>query len=155
MTWHWRVGLVESCFIWNSEPETMPLVITPFYAGLLALFYIYLTVQVVKQRRTQRVGIGAGKNRLMERAMRVHGNFSEYTPLTLLLITFGEFQGAPGWAIHGLALVFIAGRVMHSRGLGQEPDNMKLRVWGMYLTAAVMICAALTCIALSLRTMFG
>ncbi len=131
----------------------MPLVITPFYAGLLALFYFYLTVQVVKQRRLNRVSIGSGEKRPLERAMRVHGNFAEYTPLTLLPIAFAEILGTPNWGVHGLALVFIAGRVMHAYGLGREPNNFKFRAWGMYLTAAALLGAALVCIGLSATAM--
>ncbi|MBL4756777.1 MAG: MAPEG family protein [Rhizobiales bacterium] len=133
----------------------MSLIITPFYAGLLALFYFYLTIQVVKQRRENRVSIGAGKNRLLERAMRVHGNFSEYAPIALLLIAFAELLGTPSWSIHALALALIAGRLLHAYGLGQEPDNLKFRRWGMYLTAGVIICAAITCIVLSGQAMIA
>jgi uncharacterized protein len=89
----------------------MPLIITPFYAGLLGLYFTYLAVQVVNQRRLNRVTIGAGKSRSLERAMRVHGNFSEYTPLTLLLIAFAEILEAPAWSIHAMALALIAGRL--------------------------------------------
>lgn len=133
----------------------MPLIITPFYAGLLGLYFAYLSVQVVKQRRLNRVTIGAGKSRSLERAMRVHGNFSEYTPLTLLLIAFAEILGAPAWSIHAMALALIAGRLMHAYGLGQEPDNFRFRAWGMYFTGATIIGAALVSIGLSLMAMIA
>ena len=133
----------------------MSLIITPFYAGLLALFYVYLTLRVVNQRTENRVSIGAGKSRLLERAMRVHANFSEYTPIILLLIAFAELLGTPSLGIHALALIFIVGRLMHAYGLGQEPDNFKFRSWGMYLTAGVIICAAITCIVLSGHAMIA
>ncbi len=131
----------------------MSLVVTPFYAGLLGLYFFYLSVQVVKQRRLNRVSIGAGKSRELERAIRVQGNFSEYTPLTLLLVAFAEILGAPDWSIHAMALILIAGRLMHAYGLGQEPDNFKFRSWGMYFTAAVLIAAALASIGLALQAM--
>ncbi len=134
----------------------MSLIITPFYAGLLALFYVYLTMQVVGQRHANQVSIGAGKNRLLERAMRVHGNFSEYTPIILLLIAFAEMLGTPTWGIHALALVFLLGRLMHAYGLGQEPDNFNFRRWGMYLTAVVILISAFVCIGLSgARMIYG
>lgn len=131
----------------------MTLIATPLYAGLLALFYFYLTALVVRQRRKRRVSIGDGEERTLLRAMRVHANFGEYAPFTLLLIGFAELMGTGTLLVHCMGLALVVGRVMHAYGLGQEPDNFKFRQWGMYLTIAAMLVAALFCMFLSARAL--
>ena len=131
----------------------MTLIITPAYAGLLAILYFYLTLRVVMRRRGRRISIGterAGKeDRDLLRATRTRGNFAEYAPFNLLLIGFAELMGAWPGLVHLLALTLLIGRVIHAIGLAREPDILPARIWGMYLTAAAMLGAALTCLVLS------
>lgn len=58
----------------------------PLYAALLALIFVFLSVRTLRLRRTLQIGIGDGGNTEMLRAMRVHSNFSEYVPISLILI---------------------------------------------------------------------
>lgn len=67
----------------------MPLSIVPFYTALLAAFYIFLSVRVVRIRRQEKVGIGDGNNVRLRRAIRAHGNFAEYVPLAVILTASG------------------------------------------------------------------
>ena len=134
----------------------MSLTITPVYAGLLAFVYFYLTMRVVRRRQTQRISVGTARgdtdDREMLRAVRVHANFAEYAPFSLLLIAFAELAGAWPLLVHAMALVLVAGRVAHAYGLAQEPDHFPARRWGMYLTAAAILTAAAFCIVLGIRT---
>src|SRR5690606_19865103 len=60
------------------------------YAALLSLFFAFLTFRTIRLRQRYRVSLGHGKNLLLMRAIRVHGNFAEYVPLGLLLMAASE-----------------------------------------------------------------
>ncbi len=45
----------------------MAIVITPFYAGLLALLFIGLSVRVVRLRRQEKIAIGDRDHKLLQR----------------------------------------------------------------------------------------
>ena len=118
--------------------------ITPIYAAFAAFLFVYLSVRVIRARRSYKVGLGDADNILLRRAMRVHANFAEYTPLVLILMAFAEMQGVPGWEIHGLGVALLIGRIIHASGLGRDPEPANLRTIGMALTLTVIIVAALT-----------
>ncbi len=109
-------------------------VITSTYAALLALFFIFLSIRVIRARREESIALGDGGNEKVRRAMRVQANFAEYTPLALLLIAFAEMQGLVSWMIHLLALLLLAGRLVHAYGVSQPQENYNYRVTGMVLT---------------------
>ncbi len=129
--------------------------ITALYAALLAPIFIYLSARVIRLRRSEKVGVGDGDNKLVLRAMRVHANFAEYTPFALLLIAFAESLGTAPWLVHGLGIALIIGRVSHAYGLSRTPEVFKFRVRGMVITFTVIGIAALACLYGSLITMLG
>lgn len=128
--------------------------VTAFYAALAAFLLILLSARVIRARRSERVAIGDGENRKLRRAMRVQANFTEYTPLALLLIAFAELQGAPAWNIHLLGAILIAARAVHAFGVGQEPENLRFRVVGMLATFFVLISAAVVNLGFAGRSWF-
>lgn len=117
--------------------------VTAFYASLAAFLLVLLSIRVIRARRSERVAIGDGENRKLRRAMRVQANFTEYTPLALLLIGCAELQGAPSWNIHLLGAILIAARAVHAFGVGREPENLRFRVVGMAATFFVLISSAI------------
>lgn len=118
--------------------------IVPGYAALLALMYIYLAIRVMMARRDAGVSIGSGGNRMLERRIRVHGNFAEYVPIALILLVLMEMRGSAPWLLHTLCLALVIGRAAHAWGVAQEPDDLRGRGAGMLLTMLVIILAALT-----------
>ena len=78
----------------------------------------------------------------MLRAMRVHSNFAEYVPLTLLLIYLAEAHGAHALFIHALGLCLLAGRLSHAYGVSQANENYTFRVVGMSMTFISLISAS-------------
>ena len=123
--------------------------VTALYAGLLGLGFVWLATRVIKARRLYRVAIGDGQHRLVQRAIRAHGNFAEYVPFALLLLALCELNGLPDWALHVLGVVLLAGRVVHAHGIAQEPENFRFRVLGTSLTFTMIIVAAAACIGLA------
>lgn len=118
--------------------------ITALYAAILALAFVHLSIRVIRIRRNERVGIGTAGRPAIERAMRVHANFAEYVPLTLLLLAFLELNAAPVTLLHVLCAGLLLGRVVHAWGVSQSPENYRFRIAGMAATFTVIIAAALS-----------
>jgi uncharacterized membrane protein YecN with MAPEG domain len=133
----------------------MMLPVTALYAGLLAFGFVFLATRVIKARRLHRVALGSGQNRLMERAIRAHGNFAETVPLALLLLGLCEANGLPGWALHALGVLLLAGRALHAYGIAQEPEVFRWRVLGMSLTFTMTVAAAAACLGLAMAGLAG
>jgi uncharacterized membrane protein YecN with MAPEG domain len=121
----------------------MTVYITPFFAGLLTLFYIALSVRVIGVRKSERIGLGDGGHGGLQRRMRAHGNFAEYAPLALVLMLLLELTGTTPWLLWPLGLALLSGRVLHAYSVSQEPEPLKFRVAGMGLTFTVLVAAAL------------
>ncbi|MEJ2515441.1 MAG: MAPEG family protein [Gammaproteobacteria bacterium] len=121
----------------------MPL-ITTFYAGLLGLLALSLAWLVVTNRRRAQVGLGSGGDAALERAIRVHGNFTEYAPLVLILLGLAELSGAPVWLLHASGAVFVAARVAHALGLSARSGISRGRFFGTLATWLVLLVLAVT-----------
>ena len=125
----------------------MILTITPVYAALFALFYIFLSLRVALMRRSTRVSLGDGGNQELAYRARVHGNFIEYVPLVLILMALAELQGQASWIIHLIGATLVAGRVAHAYGLSRIPQVLPLRAAGMLFTIAALTAGALANLA--------
>ena len=101
-----------------------------------------LSLRTLRMRRRLKIAIGDAGNQAMLRAMRVHSNFAEYVPLSLLLLYFAETSGANPGFVHLLALCLLAGRLAHAFGVSQVDENYRFRVFGMTMTFATLVSAA-------------
>jgi uncharacterized membrane protein YecN with MAPEG domain len=117
--------------------------ITSLYAGLLALLFVALSVRTLRMRRRLRISVGDAGNESMLRAMRVHANFAEYVPLSLMLIYLVEQSAANPLFVHVLGLCVLVGRVSHAVGVSRVNERYGYRVFGMALTLAPLILASL------------
>ena len=115
---------------------------TPVYAGIFALMFVVLSFRVIGRRRTARVSLGDGGDDGLIRRVRIHGNFAEYVPFTLLLMLLIEIQGQPVWLVHFIGIALLLGRLAHAAGVGSDPQNFKLRAIGMISTMAALITGA-------------
>ena len=50
------------------------MMVTPLYAGLLALGFVGLSFTVIRRRRSGRISLGDGGNAGMQRVIRGHAN---------------------------------------------------------------------------------
>jgi hypothetical protein len=122
----------------------MQLNITPYYAAILALLFIILSIRTIKTRREHKVAIGDGGEKSILRASRVHANFSEYVPFTILLIAILEMHSYSDWMIHGLCIALVTARIAHAYGVSQANENFKFRIFGTATTINIIgICAFL------------
>ena len=116
--------------------------IVPLYAALFALFFVALSVRTLRLRRSLRIAIGDSGNETMLRAMRVHSNFAEYVPLSLLLILFVELRAGPAVLVHGLCVCLMVGRISHALGVSRINEDYRLRVFGMAMTFTTLVSSA-------------
>jgi uncharacterized membrane protein YecN with MAPEG domain len=123
------------------------LVVTAFFASVLALMFIKLTWQVVGLRRKNKGSLGSGDVDELNRAIRAHGNFAEYVPLALFLMGALELNGASLLLVAFFGLLLLMGRYFHAKGMQELPPEFSNRVRGMKLTFAALGLMALSNIA--------
>jgi uncharacterized protein len=82
--------------------------------------------------------------------MRVHANFAEYAPFTLLLMGLAESLQASQSTLYGAGGCLVAGRLVHALGVSQANEIILIRTVGITLTISAIIIAALACIRLGL-----
>lgn len=121
--------------------------VTCFFAGILALFYVLLSLNVIRRRYGARVSIGDGGDVLMQRRIRVHANFAEYIPLALVLMALAEVNEYSETLLNVLGTLLVLGRLLHAYGLlvaeTKRVDDIKFRSAGMISTFGVLIALAL------------
>ena len=113
------------------------------YAGLNALIAVWLSVRVVRLRRSRSLSLGDGGQPDAQRAIRAHGNFVEYAPLGLVLVTLIALTGAPPLAVHLLGLCLTAGRLCHAWHFVSANPTLTTRAAGMILTYAALALGGL------------
>lgn len=121
--------------------------IVPAYSALFACLFLILSIRKIRARRTAKVAIGTGGDKLLERFSRVHANFAEYVPFTLLLIAFAEMRGIHHFVIHILCVALLVGRSVHAWGVSRSAENFRFRVIGMMFTLNTIAAAALANVA--------
>ena len=132
----------------------MPMIV-PFYAAVLGLIFIFLSARVINARRQFRVRLGSGGQELLERRIRVQGNFAEYVPLTVILLTFLELDGAARWLIHILCIALILGRCLHAYCVSRTDEDIRHRRAAMVLTFGALAIAAIGVVYYSGQRLFG
>ncbi|MBC3764787.1 MAPEG family protein [Neptunicella marina] len=125
------------------------MLITPIYAGILALFYLLLSVRVVQKRFTG-ISLGDGGNESMQRRIRAHANFAEYVPLLLIMIGMLELGRFPVLTIHILGSLLVLARVLHGYALAYTPNWAAGRKYGAALTFGLLLVCGIMCIYLGL-----
>ena len=122
------------------------MVVTPLYAGLLALWFLVLSARVITTRRRAQVSLGDGGDVELQRAIRGHANFAEYVPLALLLLLVIELSRFSIYVVHALGILLLVARLLHGYALCFSRHSPFGRTWGFGLTAAVLIVEAVLCL---------
>jgi len=119
--------------------------ISALYASILALWVIKLTIDVIKQRRKHKISFGDGNIDELKIARDAHENAIDTIPMFLILLFCFEYNSQMVWLVHILGIVFVIGRILHSKGmLGQ---TFKPRVLGMQITLCTTIALSILNIA--------
>lgn len=122
------------------------MVVTAFYAALLAPLFVVLSVRVILFRRGSGSTLGDGGDPVLLRRIRVQANFAEYVPLALILMGLAEGMGTNRWLLHPLGLVLLAGRASHAFGVSRPDETFVFRVAGMGMTLTMILAAAAICL---------
>ncbi len=115
------------------------------YLAVLALIYSVLALIVVVLRGKYDIPFGHGNNALLERAIRAHGNFIEWVPMTALLIAGLEVSGQPTLHIHVMMGALLVARVLHPIALFSKLGSRRYfvgRIAGATTTWLTMTAAA-------------
>lgn len=124
----------------------MPLIV-PAYAAILGLLFAIISFRVANMRRKMRIGLGTGGDRQLERYIRAQGNFAEYVPMALILLTFLELQEWQGWLVHLLCALLLVARAVHALGIAREPEDIRFRAAAMIATLTVLIVTSILLLA--------
>ncbi len=123
---------------------------TAFYAALFGLIFVFLSFRTVRLRQKFRTSLGDGQQPLLQRAIRVHGNFAEYVPFALLLIYFVETQTASNLLVHILCVGLLVARASHAYGVSQIKEKLRFRILGTFSTGLIIGIASIAIIIKSM-----
>jgi len=107
------------------------------YASLSAFLIVWLSLNVIRKRYSNKVSIGDGDKEELIIARAAQSNAIEYIPIALLLLFALEYNKANSIIVHLFGLSLITGRIIHARGL--LSDRLKIRVLGMQITLYTII----------------
>lgn len=116
--------------------------ITGLFAALMTLLYIVLAIRIIRLRWREQVGIGTGESLPLKAAVRVHGNFTEYVPLALILMALMESNGASSGLLYALGGLLFVARVCHAVGLTMSIGVSIYRTIGVLGTFAMLLISA-------------
>ena len=136
------------------------LIVTSLTAVPLAILFQYLSLNVIKARRREGIGIGDEGNEAVIRANRAQGNLLEYSLVFLGLLALAETNGMPWGVLAPGAGAFCAGRAVHAFSVlvSETADNGRegiaryvWRIRGMTITLTLIpVMAALVLLSLIL-----
>lgn len=110
------------------------------YAALNLLILLSLATLTVARRISGKVMIGDGGDSALLRAIRAHGNATEYVPAALAgLAIFALLPQSPLWAVHALGAALTLGRCLHGLGLAGAEGRSLGRSLGFVLTYLVYL----------------
>ena len=111
------------------------------YSGFQLLIGLVLAINAVKLRFKTQILLGDDGNTEMLKAMRSHGNWSEYSPAYIISLLLISLVQGPLWLIHTIGIMSFIGRASHAYGLNQEQDPNLFRQAGFVLSIlSMLIC---------------
>jgi len=111
--------------------------IVGIYAASLAFLLLILSIRVIGLRGNpvfKWFAFAPNGREGLQRAIRGHGNLTEYAPLFLILLLIAELNGMEAASLHAYGLSFLLGRVMHGVCFGFLTRSLPLRIGGTALT---------------------
>ncbi len=122
---------------------TLHVPVTLLYGALVAILIGGLGVHVSRLRGKKGIYIGDAPDQELERAIRAHGNATEYAPFQLVLLLALELSGTGSIALHLIGGTIVLARVMHAVGV-----LAKSRVQAVGAGLSYLLCFGLAAYAL-------
>lgn len=126
--------------------------VIPFYAAASSIMFIGFSAYISRLRGQLHVGLGDGGAKILQRAVRVHGNFAEFVPLALLLMLIAELQGSPPFVVHALGVALLVARAAHAAGVYRSSGTSPGRFFGTALTWTMILGNAGVCVYYALAS---
>ena len=123
--------------------------VTLVTACVLGLMFIWLSARVINGRVQGQVLIGDAGNTALLFRIRTHANFTEYTPIFLIVLGLVEAHGGNRIALIVIAALFVLARLLHVPGMGEDA-NLRLRQAGIVGSFTCLAAASLYGIYLAL-----
>jgi uncharacterized protein len=121
--------------------------ITLLYAGMLAIWFLVLSMRVVTGRTgAGKPSLGDGGDPMLLRRIRGHANFAEFVPMILILMGLLELDGLPKWEVHALGAALLIGRLLHGYALSFTQKFFFGRSAGASLTFVSLLVAGGLCV---------
>jgi uncharacterized membrane protein YecN with MAPEG domain len=126
------------------------LTITITMAAAAALLNLWIAGRVGSLRHKHKVLIGDGGIESITARMRAHANFTEFTPLFLILIGLIELAEGPALWLWIVSILFILGRIAHALGMDRVTGS-PLRSIGAAVSMLTMLGLAIYAITIPYR----
>lgn len=117
--------------------------ITSLYLGLFILLLLVLAIGVVRVRSKTNISLGDGGNKALNKAIRAHGNATEYVPVVMLGLALLELANANNTLLHAYGSIFLLSRFAHAFGMQHPDESNNFRKLGVVLTWLVMLCMSI------------
>lgn len=121
------------------------MIVTPLYAGALALWFLVLSIKVIRYRG-HGISLGDGGDPNMLRLIRGHANFAEYVPLILVMMAMLELSHYPYWLLHVFGATLLVARVLHGISLSFTQHWKFGRFYGTALTFLLLLIVGGLCL---------
>jgi len=116
------------------------------YTGIAAIMLVVMTINVGLNRGAQKAALpGQMGEGPLTRAIRAHANFTEYTPLVLLMLGILALNRTAALPIHVLGATFMVARVLHFIGMMQPKHPNLLRMISTLTTVIVLAAGGVLC----------
>ena len=117
--------------------------ISVLYAAAFAVLLVIMGADVALLRMRLRIALqGLGSDKRLNRAIRIHGNFAEYVPLSVVLLILMEIKGAGPAVLHGTGGILLVSRLAHWAGLKRSSGPTFARRSGIVVTFLVLLFQA-------------
>lgn len=131
------------------DPTSLPaLGAAALWTGLNLALMLLLGLNVTRLRLKLNVGVGSGGNAELERAVRAHGNNTEYVPGLLLGLALLALLGTSVTQIHIIGGVLFLARLLHAHGIQVLSDGLpptrasgNVITWGLYAWVAIALAS--------------
>ncbi|WND02878.1 MAPEG family protein [Temperatibacter marinus] len=119
--------------------------ITLIAASFLGLILLYLSINVVRLRWSEKVSLGgsAKENPRLFKAVRAHSNFIEYVPTVLIILGLLESKKASTSLLITISVLLVIGRLLHLFGLQKKREVNNFRIVGSLATFMSLLIACL------------
>ncbi|MEH6359802.1 MAG: MAPEG family protein [Amylibacter sp.] len=119
-----------------------PLYITAWSSLILGTLLLVMAFRVSSHRRSKSILLGDQGDKIILKKIRGHCNATEQIPMALILLGLVEYLQGGTYALI-IAVILIAGRLMHATYFSFDGTTWRFRVYGMVLTYSAYILALL------------